>query len=90
VNDNADGTTDNMKNINLVVNATNTAGEAWTATWDAATNTFNQYTQIQQNNASLWTATGGQAGTANNLTGGRSAQIITAHKYIYSSSPQTL
>ncbi len=90
VNDNADGTTDNMKNINLVVNATNTAGEAWTATWNAATNTFNQYTQILQNNASLWTATGGQAGIANNLTGGRSAQIITAHKYIYSSSPQTL
>ncbi|EAL1176740.1 flagellar hook protein FlgE [Campylobacter coli] len=90
VNDNADGTTDNMKNINLVVNATNTAGEAWTATWDAATNTFNQYASIQQNNASLWTATGGQAGTVNNLTGGRSAQIITAHKYIYSSSPQTL
>lgn len=90
VNDNADGTTDNMKNINLVVNANNTAGEAWTATWNAAANTFNQYTQIQQNNASLWTATGGQAGTQNNLTGGRSAQIITAHKYIYSSSPQTL
>ncbi len=90
VNDNADGTTDNMKNINLVVNATNTAGEAWTATWDAATNTFNPYASIQQNNASLWTATGGQAGTLNNLTGGRSAQIITAHKYIYSSSPQTL
>lgn len=90
VNDNADGTTDNMKNINLVVNANNTAGEAWTATWNAATNTFNQYTPIQQNNTSLWTATGGQAGTQNNLTGGRSAQIITAHKYIYSSSPQTL
>ncbi|EID7852290.1 flagellar hook protein FlgE [Campylobacter jejuni] len=90
VNDNADGTTDNMKNINLVVNDNNTAGEAWTATWNAATNTFNQYTQIQQNNASLWTATGGQAGTRNNLIGGRSAQIITAHKYIYSSSPQTL
>lgn len=90
VNDNADGTTDNMKNINLVVNANNTAGEAWTATWNAATNTFNQYNKIQQNNASLWTATGGQAGTQDNLTGGRSAQIITAHKYIYSSSPQTL
>ncbi|EAK1630198.1 flagellar hook protein FlgE [Campylobacter jejuni] len=90
VNDNADGTTDNMKNINLVVNATNTAGEAWIATWDAATNTFNQYTSILQNNASLWTATGGQAETQNNLTGGRSAQIITAHKYIYNSSPQTL
>lgn len=90
VNDNADGTTDNMKNINLVVNANNTAGEAWTATWNAAANTFNQYSKIQQNNASLWTATGGQAGTQDNLTGGRSAQIITAHKYIYSSSPQTL
>ncbi|EPT5856065.1 flagellar hook protein FlgE [Campylobacter jejuni] len=90
INDNSDGTTDNMKNINLVVNATNTAGEAWTATWNVTTNTFNQYTPIQQNNASLWTATGGQAGTTNNLTGGRSAQIITAHKYIYSSSPQTL
>lgn len=90
VNDNADGTTDNMKNINLVVNANNTAGEAWTATWNAATNTFNQYNKIQQNNASLWTATGGQAGIQDNLTGGRSAQIITAHKYIYSSSPQTL
>lgn len=90
VNDNADGTTDNMKNINLVVNANNTAGEAWAATWNAATNTFNQYAPIQQNNTSLWTATGGQAGTQNNLTGGRSAQIITAHKYIYSSSPQTL
>lgn len=89
VNDNADGTTDNMKNINLVVNANNTAGEAWTATWNAATNTFN-HTPIRQNNASLWTATGGQAGIQNNLTGGRSAQIITAHKYIYSSSPQTL
>ncbi|EOW3781870.1 flagellar hook protein FlgE [Campylobacter jejuni] len=90
VNDNADGTTDNMKNINLVVNTANTAGEAWTATWDAVTNTFNQYAQIQQTNTSLWTATGGQAGIQNNLTGGRNAQIITAHKYIYSSSPQTL
>lgn len=90
VNDNADGTTDNMKNINLVVNAANTAGEAWTATWNAATNTFNQYVQIQQTNTSLWTATGGQAGIQDNLTGGRNAQIITAHKYIYSSSPQTL
>ncbi|EAH8791187.1 flagellar hook protein FlgE [Campylobacter jejuni] len=90
VNDNADGTTDNMKNINLVVNATNTAGEAWKATWDAATNTFNQYDQIQQNTTSLWTATGGQAEIQDDLTGGRSAQIITAHKYIYNSSPQTL
>ncbi|EAL3271664.1 flagellar hook protein FlgE [Campylobacter jejuni] len=90
VNDNAAGTTDNMKNINLVVNTGNTAGEAWIAIWDAAANTFNQYTKIQQNNASLWTATNGIAGTQNSLQGGFNAQVITAHKYIYSSSPQTL
>lgn len=90
VNDNAAGTTDNMKNIDLVVNTGNTAGEAWIATWDAATNTFNQYTKIQQNNASLWTATNGIAGTQNSLQGGFNAQVTTAHKYIYSSSPQTL
>lgn len=90
VNDNAAGTTDNMKNINLVVNTGNTAGEAWIAIWDAAANTFNQYTKIQQNNASLWTATNGIAGTQNSLQGGFNAQVTTAHKYIYSSSPQTL
>ncbi|NHG51098.1 flagellar hook protein FlgE [Campylobacter jejuni] len=90
VNDNADGTTDNMKNINLVVANTNTAGEVWTATWDNATNSFNAYTKVQQNNASLWTATGGNAATPDNLTGGRNAQVITAHKYIYSSNPVTL
>ncbi|EOI3851564.1 flagellar hook protein FlgE, partial [Campylobacter coli] len=90
VNDNADGTTDNMKNINLVVNANNTAGEVWTATWTngagGAPGSF-AYAQNNNPNTSLWTATGG---TANALQGGRSAQIITAHKYIYSSSPQTL
>ncbi|EMC2804917.1 flagellar hook protein FlgE [Campylobacter jejuni] len=90
VNDNAAGTTDNMKNINLVVNTGNTAGEAWIAIWNAGANTFNQYTKIQQNNASLWTATNGIAGTQNSLQGGFNAQVITAHKYIYSSSPQTL
>lgn len=90
VNDNADGTTDNMKNINLVVNANNTAGEVWIATWTngagGAPGSF-AYAQNNNPNTSLWTATGG---TANALQGGRSAQIITAHKYIYSSSPQTL
>lgn len=90
INDNADGTTDNMKNINLVVNANNTAGEVWIATWTngagGAPGSF-AYAQNNNPNTSLWTATGG---TANALQGGRSAQIITAHKYIYSSSPQTL
>ncbi|MFY4725405.1 flagellar hook protein FlgE [Campylobacter jejuni] len=93
VNTNSDGTTDSMKNINLVVNSDNTAGEVWTATWkngaDGADGSF-EYAQVQQNNASLWTATGGTAGEQDKLTGGRNAQVITAHKYIYSSSAQTL
>ncbi|EAJ9403678.1 flagellar hook protein FlgE [Campylobacter jejuni] len=93
VNDNSDGTTDSMKNINLVVNSDNTAGEVWTATWTAGQNGTEgsfSYQQVTQNNASLWTATGGIAGTENSLTGGRNVEIITAHKYIYSSSAQTL
>ncbi|EPD5780937.1 flagellar hook protein FlgE [Campylobacter jejuni] len=94
VNTNSDGTTDSMKNINLVVNSDNTAGEVWTATWtdgqNGAAGSFTKYDQVTQNNASLWTATSGTAGTPNSLQGGRNAQIITAHKYIYSSSAQTL
>ncbi|EAH6126448.1 flagellar hook protein FlgE [Campylobacter jejuni] len=94
VNTNSDGTTDSMKNINLVVNSDNTAGEVWTATWtdgqNGAAGSFTKYEQVTQNNASLWTATSGTAGTPNSLQGGRNAQIITAHKYIYSSSAQTL
>ncbi|EIJ4041400.1 flagellar hook protein FlgE [Campylobacter jejuni] len=89
INDNSDGTTDSMKNINLVVNSDNTAGEVWTATWNAGQSSFT-YSKVTQNNASLWTATSGQIGTENNLQGGRNAEVITAHKYIYSSSAQTL
>ncbi|EDP0014482.1 flagellar hook protein FlgE [Campylobacter jejuni] len=106
VNDNADGTTDNMKNINLVVNANNTAGELWNAEWNNNTQTFSfnqgngaQRPTINKNGSSLWTATGqnltpappnpGQI-TQIQFTGPANAKIITAHKYIYSSSPQTL
>lgn len=106
VNDNADGTTDNMKNINLVVNANNTAGELWNAVWNNNTQTFsfNQGNGVQQpainkNGSSLWTATGQNLTPAPpapgpitqiQFTGPANAQIITAHKYIYNSSPQTL
>ncbi|HEF6165966.1 TPA: flagellar hook protein FlgE [Campylobacter jejuni] len=104
VNDNAAGTTDNMKNINLIVNANNTAGELWNAVWDNnnQTFTFNQGNAqgtpiINKNGSSLWTATNiiftpqpPQVATNVLLTGGLNAQIITAHKYIYNSSPQTL
>ncbi len=93
VNDNSDGTTDNMKNINLVVSDTNTAGELWNANWDNAQSkfTFNQ-DNITKNGASLWTATDinpnpPTAGNPVALTGTNSAQVITAHKYIYSSNP---
>lgn len=86
VNDNADGTTDNMKNISLSVLTTNTAGEVWKATWSAA-DKKHTFQQVSQNNSSLWTATQGQPGTDNNLTGSRDVQVITAHKYIYSSNP---
>ncbi|HEG7985075.1 TPA: flagellar hook protein FlgE [Campylobacter jejuni] len=104
VNDNAAGTTDNMKNINLIVNANNTAGELWNAVWDNnnQTFTFNQGNAqgtptINKNGSSLWTATNiiftpqpPQVATNVQLTGKLNAQIITAHKYIYNSSPQTL
>lgn len=96
VNDNADGTTDNMKNISLTVNSGNTAGELWNAKWDDTQSkfTFDQQ-NITKNGASLWTATA-MAPTAPNgneavtLTGTNSAQVITAHKYIYSSNPVDL
>lgn len=101
VNDNADGTTDNMKNINLSVLDTNTAGELWNASWDAVESkfTFSQNNgaglpAIDKNGSSLWTATNitytpqpPEAATNIQLTGGLTAEVITAHKYIYSSNP---
>ncbi|ECR5191506.1 flagellar hook protein FlgE [Campylobacter jejuni] len=102
INTNSDGTTDNMKNINLVVANTNTAGELWNAVWDANAQafTFNQGNgggqtpTINKNNSSLWTATGqtltppnGAPVTQIQLTGPSKVEIITAHKYIYSSNP---
>ncbi|EPT4304959.1 flagellar hook protein FlgE [Campylobacter jejuni] len=102
VNNNADGTTDNMKNINLVVTTTNTAGELWNAVWNNQTRifTFNEGTgqgvtpAINKNNSSLWTANTMTPNPLNGnditLNGTDRAQIITAHKYIYNSSPQTL
>lgn len=81
VNDNADGTTDNMKNINLTVNQANTAGERHTITWNAGNNNFTA-TSAKNNANSVWIP------TAANVNGNaESIQIITAHKYIYSSTP---
>lgn len=81
VNDNADGTTDNMKNINLTVNQANTAGERHTITWNAGNNNFTAASAKKGAN-SVWIP------TAANVNGNaESIQIITAHKYVYSSNP---
>ncbi|EHK8421829.1 flagellar hook protein FlgE [Campylobacter coli] len=80
VNDNADGTTDNMKNIDLVVKQTNTAGETFRVTWNQQNQNF-AATTVKANGNSAW-ITGGTPG----LTEER-VQIITAHKYVYSSTP---
>lgn len=81
VNDNADGTTDNMKNINLTVNQANTAGERHKITWNAGNNNFTAASAKNSAN-SVWIP------TAANVNGNaESIQIITAHKYVYSSNP---
>ncbi|EQA3492138.1 flagellar hook protein FlgE [Campylobacter coli] len=84
VNDNADGTTDNMKNIDLTVNSGNSAGERSTINYDATTGAFSPQGNltIAQNDTSWITGNGG--GQPQNI------KIITAHKYIYSSNPVTL
>ncbi|EGD3585115.1 flagellar hook protein FlgE [Campylobacter jejuni] len=81
VNDNADGTTDNMKNINLTVNQANTAGERHRITWNAGNNNFTAASAKNGAN-SVWIPT-----VANVNGNAESIQIITAHKYVYSSNP---
>lgn len=88
-NRNENGTTDNMKNINLVVNQANSAGELWDATWHQGQNNFT-FTEVNPGrNVSTWTATG-RGGNLPNITGPTNAVVITAHKYTYSSSPQNI
>lgn len=86
VNDNADGTTDNMKNINLTVNAGNSAGELTDikVKTDGSFDWDNINPGTAANGNSNWVKT--QVGQNN----GNSAQVITAHKYIYSSNPVDL
>ncbi|EOH1404057.1 flagellar hook protein FlgE [Campylobacter jejuni] len=83
INTNADGTTDNMKNIDLVVNQANTAGERHNLTWQANNNSFQAASRKQGAN-SVWIP-------GNNLVNGTERiQIVTAHKYVYSSTPVQL
>ncbi|EAJ5359790.1 flagellar hook protein FlgE [Campylobacter coli] len=85
VNDNADGTTDNMKNIDLTVNVGNSAGERNTIIYNANTGVFSPQggnLTTAQNNTD-WIA-GAQVGQPQNV------KVVTAHKYIYSSNPVTI
>lgn len=83
VNDNADGTTDNMKNIDLTVNVGNSAGERNTINYNANTGVFfpqgGNLTTAQ--NDTDWIAGVAQLGQPQNV------KVVTAHKYIYSSNP---
>ncbi|HEC1198521.1 TPA: flagellar hook protein FlgE [Campylobacter jejuni] len=83
INTNADGTTDNMKNIDLVVNQANTAGERHNLTWQANNNSFQAASRKQDAN-SVWIPGN------NPVNGTERIQIVTAHKYVYSSTPVQL
>lgn len=86
VNDNADGTTDNMKNIDLTVNVGNSAGERNTINYDANIGVFSPQggnLTTAQNNTD-WIAGVAQVGQPQNV------KVVTAHKYIYSSNPVTI
>lgn len=86
VNDNADGTTDNMKNIDLTVNVGNSAGERNTIIYNANTGVFSpqggNLTTAQDDTD--WIAGVAQVGQPQNV------KVVTAHKYIYSSNPVTI
>lgn len=83
INTNADGTTDNMKNIDLVVNQANTAGERHNLTWQANNNSF-QATSRKQGANSVWIPGNNPVNRTERI------QIVTAHKYVYSSTPVQL
>ncbi|MBZ7942951.1 flagellar hook protein FlgE, partial [Campylobacter sp. W0045] len=94
VNDNSNGTTDNMKNIDLTVNQENTAGEIWTISdWKEDSKKFDKYTSKKNGTSTLWTATQ-TTGNGDQLQisqgGEQNKKVITAHKYIYNSSAQDL
>ena len=98
-NQNANGTTDNMKNINLVVNTNNTAGEFWdigdatgtppTRTQAVYTISTDQFGATTKDNptstGSAWMSSGADAAAVAGA-GLFNKQIITAHRYEYSSS----
>lgn len=91
INDNADGTTDNMKNIDLQVNANNSAGELINIRVAGNPADFD-WNNIQLRPAGNPIVNGaGSAWIAGTAAQNQDRiQIVTAHKYIYSSTPVEL
>ncbi|MGJ8969114.1 flagellar hook protein FlgE [Campylobacter jejuni] len=81
-NQNSNGTTDNMKNIDLQINTGNQAGELQNV--PAANGNFNWNAM----NLNSLTAQGDSKWIAGNFqNNGNRVQVVTAHKYVYSSNP---
>ncbi|ENO0082999.1 flagellar hook protein FlgE [Campylobacter jejuni] len=81
-NQNSNGTTDNMKNIDLQINTGNQAGELQivpVANGNFNWNAMNLNSLVAQGD-SKWIA-------GNFQNNGNSVQVVTAHKYVYSSNP---
>lgn len=81
-NQNSNGTTDNMKNIDLQINTGNQAGELQNvpvANGNFNWNAMNLNSLVAQGN-SKWIA-------GNFQNNGNRVQVVTAHKYVYSSNP---
>ncbi|ELZ3111274.1 flagellar hook protein FlgE [Campylobacter jejuni] len=81
-NQNSNGTTDNMKNIGLQINTGNQAGELQNV--PVANGNFNWNAM----NLNLLAAQGDSKWIAGNFqNNGNRVQVVTAHKYVYSSNP---
>lgn len=81
-NQNSNGTTDNMKNIDLQINTGNQAGELQNV--PVANGNFNWNAM----NLNPLTAQGDSKWIAGNFqNNGNRVQVVTAHKYVYSSNP---
>lgn len=81
-NQNSNGTTDNMKNIDLQINTGNQAGELQNV--PVANGNFNWNAMNLQSLA----AQGDSKWIAGNFqNNGNRVQVVTAHKYVYSSNP---
>lgn len=81
-NQNSNGTTDNMKNIDLQINTGNQAGELQNvpvANGNFNWNAMNLNSLVAQGD-SKWIA-------GNFQNNGNHVQVVTAHKYVYSSNP---